>query len=86
MLVIMTWNDFLAYCLAHNVTEMDFWIFVALAVLGVAIIVFAWHSWAVIRKGKELPDAPALIRAIVLTGFISPLLLMGLVHLIQFFI
>lgn len=82
----MTWNDFLTYCLAHNVTEMDFWIFVALAVLGVVIIVFAWHSWAVIHKEKELPDAPALICAIVLTGFISPLLLMGLVHLIQFFV
>ena len=78
MLVTMTWNDFLAYCLAHNVTEMDFWIFVVLAVLGVAIIVFAWRSWAVIPS--------ALICAIVLTGFIGPLLLMGLVHLIQFFV
>ena len=82
----MTWNDFLIYLNAHNVTEMDFWIFVVLSILGVAIIVFAWHSWAVIRKEKVLPDAPALICAIVLTGFIGPLLLMGLVHLIQFFI
>jgi hypothetical protein len=82
----MTWNDFLIYLNAHNVTEMDFWIFVVLSILGVAIIVFAWHSWAVIHKEKVLPDASALICAIVLTGFIGPLLLMGLVHLIQFFI
>lgn len=82
----MTWNDFLAYLSAHNVTEMDFWIFIALSIIGIAIIIFAWHTWAVIHKGKELPDTAALICAIVLTGFIAPLLLMGLVHLVQFFI
>ena len=82
----MTWNDFLAYCLAHNVTETDFWIFVALAVLGVALIVFSWASWARIRKEKNIPAHLSLVYAISLTAFISPLLLMGLVHLIQFFV
>ena len=86
MLVIMTWNDFLAYCLAHNVTEMDFWIFVALAVLGVALIVWSWSVWVRIRKDKTIPDAGAFICAAALTAFISPLLLMGLVHLVQFFV
>ena len=80
----MTWNDFLAYLSAHNVTEVDFWIFVALSIIGIIIIIFAWR--AVIRKDKELPDMAALICAVALTGFIGPLLLMGLVHLIQFFI
>lgn len=82
----MTWNDFLAYCLAHNVSETDFWIFVVLSILGTALIIFAWRTWAVIRKEKQFPDTAALFCAIVLTGFIGPLLLMGLVHLIQFFI
>ena len=82
----MTWNDFLIYLNAHNVTEMDFWVFVVLSILGIAIIVFAWRSWVDIHKEKVLPDALPLICAIVITGFISPLLLMGLVHLIQFFI
>ena len=81
----MTWNNFLAYCLAHNVTEMDFWIFVALAVLGVILIVWSWVAWARIRKDKNIPAAGSLVCAISLTAFISPLLLMGLVHLIQFF-
>lgn len=82
----MTWNDFLAYCLAHNVTETDFWIFVALAVLGVAIIAWSWRCWATVRKDKRIPDTASLVCAIAITAFISPLLLMGLVHLIQFFI
>lgn len=82
----MTWNDFLAYCLAHNVTEIDFWIFVALAVLGVAIIIWCWVAWARIRKDKKIPDTGPLVCAISITVFISPLLLMGLVHLIQFFV
>jgi hypothetical protein len=82
----MTWNDFFAYCLAHNVTVLDFWIFVALSVLGVALIVFSWVSWARIRKDKNMPDTASLLCAVALTAFIGPLLLMGLVHLIQFFI
>lgn len=86
MLAIMTWNDFLTYCLAHNVTEMDFWIFVALAVLGVALIVFSWVVWVRVRKDKRIPDTAAFVCAFSLTVFILPLLLMGLVHLIQFFV
>lgn len=82
----MTWNDFLAYCLAHNVTETDFWIFVALSILGIALIIWSWVSWARIRKDKKISDIPSLLCAVMLTGFIAPLLLMGLVHLIQFFI
>ena len=82
----LTWNDFLAYCLAHNVTERDFWIFVALAVLGVALIAWSWWSWATVRKEKNIPDTASLVCAIAITAFILPLLLMGLVHLIQFFI
>lgn len=82
----MTWNDFLDYLNAHNVTEADFWIFVALSIIGIVTIIFAWHTWAVIRKENKLPDTAPLICAIALTGFIGPLLLMGLVHLIQFFI
>jgi hypothetical protein len=82
----MTWNDFLAYCLAHNVTEMDFWIFVALAVLGVAIIIWSWMVWARIRKDKDTPDTLAFVCAASLTAFILPLLLLGLVHLILFFV
>lgn len=82
----MTWNDFLAYLSAHNVTEIDFWIFIALSVIGIVIIIFAWHTWAVIRKENVLPDTAPFLCAIVLTGCIAPLLLMGLVHLVQFFI
>lgn len=82
----MTWNDFLVYLSAHNVTEVDFWIFVALSIIGIVIIIFAWRTWAVIHKEKELPDTAALLCAIALTAFIGPLLLMGLVHLIQFFV
>lgn len=85
----MTWNDFLAYCLERNVTERDFWIFVALGVLGVVLIVWRWSVWARVRKDKTLCDAvafSAFFYAAVITAFIAPLLLMGLVHLIQFFI
>ena len=82
----MTWNDFLVYLSVHNVTEMDFWIFVALSIVGIVIIIFVWHTWAVIHKEKELPDTAPLLCAIALTSLIGPLLLMGLVHLIQFFI
>ena len=82
----MTWNDFLTYLNAHNVTEFDFWIFVTLSIIGIVIIIFAWRVWAVIRKENQIPATAPLICAIALTGFIAPLLIMGLVHLIQFFI
>jgi hypothetical protein len=82
----MTWNDFLAYCLAHNVTETDFWIFVALSILGIALIIWSWVSWARIRKKEKIRAEAILLYTIMLTASISPLLLMGLVHLIQFFI
>ena len=82
----MTWNDFLIYLNAHNVTETDFWIFVALSVIGIVILIFAWRSWAVIRRENKIPDGAAFFCAGVLTCVIAPLLLMGLVHLIQFFI
>lgn len=82
----MTWNDFIVYLSAHNVTEVDFWIFVALSIIGIFVIVFAWRSWAVIRRENKLPDTAPLLCAIALTSLIAPLLLMGLVHLIQFFV
>lgn len=82
----MTWNDFLTYLNAHNVTAVDFWIFVALSIIGTLMIIFAWRVWVVIRKENKLPDTGPLICAIALTAFIGPLLLMGLVHLIQFFV
>ena len=36
------WNDFLDYCLQHNVTELDFWILFVAEIIGIALIIWSW--------------------------------------------
>lgn len=87
-----TWEGFLDYCLQRNVTERDFWIFVVLGVIGVSLIVLSWiravQDVRYYRKHEEGGEAVCLRFLVpgVVTGFIGPLVTMGLVNVMYFWV
>ena len=87
-----TWEGFLDYCLQRNVTERDFWIFVALGVIGFSLIVWSWiravQDVRYYRKHEEGGEAVCMRFLVpgVVTGFIGPLVAMGLVNVIYFWV
>lgn len=87
-----TWEGFLEYCMQRNVTERDFWIFVALGVVGVALIALSWiravrdvRYYREHGEGREAVWMRFLV-PLVVTGFIGPLVALGLVNILYFFI
>lgn len=72
------------YLLQHNVTMLDFWIFVAGFILGAYILFYFWKR--LIKEWKDTDkeiNIMLLIANTFMTGFIGTLLLMGAVHFVQ---
>lgn len=72
------------YLLQHNVTMLDFWIFVAGFILGAYILFYFWKR--LIKEWKDTDkeiNIMLLIANTLMTGFIGTLLLMGAVHFVQ---
>lgn len=72
------------YLLQHNVTMLDFWVFVGLFIAGVAMVVYFWRG--LIKEWKGTPkevNFMALFLVLFMTGIIGTFLLMGAVHFIQ---
>ena len=72
------------YLLQHNVTMLDFWVFVAGFILGAYILFYFWKR--LIKEWKDTDKEINIILLIVttlMTGFIGTLLLMGAVHFVQ---
>lgn len=76
----------------RNVTERDFWIFVALGVVGVALIALSWiRAVRDVRYYREHGEGGEAVWMrflvpLVVTGFIGPLVALGLVNILYFFI
>lgn len=72
------------YLLQHNVTMLDFWVFVAGFILSAYLLFYFWKR--LIKEWKDTDKEINIILLIVntlMTGFIGTLLLMGAVHFVQ---
>lgn len=85
-----TWNEFLAYCLQRNVTETDLLIFVVLGLVGLSLVVRAWvwafRSFKSFKREENSTDFLVFAIPTIVTAFVGPLLVMGLVNVAYFFI
>ena len=85
------WNDFLDYCLQHNVTELDFWILFVAEIIGIALIIWSWVYAIRIDRQCRINDDNyngsmlCFSIPVIITIVIGPYVVMGIVHVLQFF-